>query len=199
MIRAVWLLSLVAVLSLGCAGTGGGTNNGATPKGGACKPRGETQAYTALAISAPMAKITRATVSSYRWTADSVQLTPCSLLGIKKELTLQREAKPQGVLKEVREFYAQDGTLIVRNSEDVTKQLTRSGQYAGRVTLPIPGTAPPGHYRIVSRLMLEHGDKVIPLAQATINFEVVADESAPRSRTVGMNSGRARVLKNGVP
>ncbi len=95
------------------------------------------------------------------------RIEPCTTLSIIKEITLLRGTDNNIVIKETREFYAEDGTLITSLSEDLTSQFGRSGQYTAIVPLPIPRKAPAGHYRIVSRLSLEHkGDKRTQLLSA---------------------------------
>lgn len=194
---APFLRSMFVFILCG-AGCVGPNANVPPAKPGDCNARTEAQPYTALGVRRPMAKLGRTTVQTYRWTANAARIAPCSVLLVKKEIGLQRERGAQGVLKEVREFYAEDGTLIVRNTEDVTKQLARSGQYAGSVSLPIPASAPAGHYRIVSKLILEMGERSKLLARAIVNFQVAAREDvAPRPMTT--RSPPPRVLKNGVP
>lgn len=175
-----------------------------------CNARPEGTPYSAVETEAPLPKTARTAVQSYRWIAQSQKLGPCGVLAIKKELIVTREANARSVIKEIREFYADDGTLIVRHVEDVSKQVTRSGEYRGSLALPIPQAAPPGRYRIVSRLMLEPPSDKPPttLAQTTTLFQVVAadngrSERASSPRTNASSGAQAasspRVLKNAVP
>lgn len=192
-LRSMFVFALCGV-GAGCVGPNA---NLQPAKPSDCNARTEVQPYTALGVRGPMARLGRTTVQSYRWTPQVTRIAPCSVLNIKKEIGLQRERGAQGLLTEVREFYAEDGTLIVRNSEDVTAQLARSGRYAGSVSLPIPASAPTGHYRIVSKLILERGKKPQLLARAIVNFQVATREDAaprPPART-----RRPQVLKNGIP
>ena len=176
-----------------------------------CNARPEGTPYSAVETETPPPKGARTAVQSYRWTAQSQKLGPCGVLAIKKELTVTREANARSAIKEIREFYADDGTLIVKHVEDVSKQVTRSGEYRGSLALPIPQTAPPGRYRIVSRLMLEPaGDKpATTLAQTSTLFQVVAADTGRSERAASpranaspkaqTESSRPRFLKNAVP
>ena len=103
------------------------------------------------------------------------RVSACSHLHIHKELFLERNPKRGMVLEQVREFYTSAGQLIATKREDVTAQLTRSGHYFSTVPLPIPAGAPPGEYRIVSKLVLQpkRGGRKATLASATTTFEVV--------------------------
>jgi hypothetical protein len=78
-------------------------------------------------------------------------------------------------LKEVREFYTADGALIAAKTESITDQLRTSGFYSGNALLPIPEKAPPGKYRLVSKLMLKkkNSSRATLLAKTSVNFQVV--------------------------
>ncbi len=80
---------------------------------------------------------------------------PCTTLTLHKDVTIQRSADQDVVLSEIREFYAEDGTLITSATQDVSSQIRQSGTYVATTPLPIPKSAPPGKYRIVSRLLYE--------------------------------------------
>ncbi len=106
-------------------------------------------------------------VTRYSVTFNVERIEPCTTLSIIKEITLLRGSDNNIVIKETREFYAEDGTLIATLSEDLTSQFGRSGPYTAVVPLPIPRKAPAGRYRILSRLTLEHrGDKHTQLLSA---------------------------------
>lgn len=120
----------------------------------------------------------RIVVRDYRLRLDRETVGPCEQLNLRKEIALVRAAKGKLVLKEVREFYAEDGTLIVRASEDVSGQLNATGAYGGSLTLPIPARAPAGNYRIVNKLLWEGGKgKPVLLSEAVAEFRVVRERS----------------------
>ncbi len=110
----------------------------------------------------------------YKLSAASDETRPCTNLPIVKRLFLQRKDDPAFVFTEVNEFYASDGTLITTNTQDLTAQLTRSGYYIASNPLPIPQGAPPGRYKMVSKLLLtKKGRKrVFLLASSTIEYEI---------------------------
>jgi len=131
----------------------------------------------------PLPKGVVAQVTVYKMAFDGDKIKPCSDLSIRKEIVLQRTAQPDLVLREIREFYARDGTLIATNAEDISEQLAASGVYQAVTPLPIPRSAPPGKYRIVSRLMVETKTmkKPIQLAKVEGVFHVVpSPPSAPQ-------------------
>jgi hypothetical protein len=103
------------------------------------------------------------------------QIQPCTTLSIIKEVVLQRNADTDILLKETREFYAEDGTLITSLTEDLTSQLARSGEYAAVTPLPIPRSAPAGKYRIVSKLTQERKSdkKSLLLSAAEAVFSII--------------------------
>ena len=111
---------------------------------------------------------------TYRLALEPAFIRPCTNLSVQKELWLTRAAQVDGTLRETREFYAEDGTLIAAVNEDLTAQLRNSGVYRATVPLPIPRAAPPGRYRIVSRLNLERrGGGSVALGRAEARFCIV--------------------------
>ncbi len=116
-----------------------------------------------------------AQVALYRIGVNRNQIHPCEYLKIRKELYLRRDAHTDLTFTETREFYAQDGTLIASHTEDLSGQLRRSGSYEATTILPIPRSAPPGNYLIVSKLAfhLRGERRRIPLARAEASFEIV--------------------------
>ena len=114
-------------------------------------------------------------------TPAATRLAPCSVLRVKKKIVLQRDPRTALVLKEVQEFYAEDGTLIARHVKDVSRELTRSGTYAGELILPIPERAPVGRYRIVLRLVSQAARRMVPLSQASLGFRVAGAPPAART------------------
>lgn len=128
----------------------------------------------------PLPKGVWAQVPVYKMSFDGDKIQPCSDLSIRKEILVQRGDQPDLIIKEIREFYAQNGTLITTNAEDISAQLASSGSYQTVTPLPIPRTAPPGKYRIVSRLTIETkaGKKVQQLAKVEGVFYVVSPSPA---------------------
>ncbi|MFQ5935873.1 MAG: hypothetical protein ACE5LB_05665 [Acidiferrobacterales bacterium] len=100
---------------------------------------------------------------------------PCRNLAVKKRLYLQRRDNPEFVLREINEFYAEDGTLITTNTQLLTEQLQRSGYYVASDPLPIPEDAPPGRYLLVSKLVLTKKGRsaAFLLAEAKTEYEIL--------------------------
>ena len=94
---------------------------------------------------------------------------PCTTLTMHKDVVIQRGAADDTVLNEIREFYAEDGSLIASSTQDVTAQIRNSGHYNATTPLPIPKAAPPGKYKIVSRLMYERRANSRPAVQIARN------------------------------
>lgn len=101
-----------------------------------------------------------AQVSTYKLTFQPGFTKPCSSITLRKDVVIQRSEDAQVVLNEIREFYAEDGTLIATATQDVSAQVKKSGAYIALTPLPIPKSAPPGKYKIVNKLMFERrGDR----------------------------------------
>jgi len=109
----------------------------------------------------------------YRVWVDQSKITPCQLLAIKSSVYLQRTDR-QLWFEEVREFYTKDGYKITENKSELSRSLGRTGYYLGQAPLPIPQAAPPGTYRIVSKLYFRTSPKrrAILLAEASTEFKV---------------------------
>jgi hypothetical protein len=116
-----------------------------------------------------------AVVRLYKIEPEAAETRPCRNLLINKRLFLQRKDDPEFVLRERSEFYAQDGTLIVSNTQDLTQQLLRSGYYVASDALPIPEDAPPGSYRLVTKLLLSKKGRhaVFLLGSAEIRYQIL--------------------------
>ena len=115
-------------------------------------------------------------VTTYKLSFKPRFTKPCTSLDLLKDVVVQRSADNAVVLNEIREFYAEDGTLIASNSQDISSQVSRSGNYLATTPLPIPKAAPPGKYRIVSKLMYERRGSnrpAIQLAQAEGYFYII--------------------------
>jgi len=101
---------------------------------------------------------------------------PCTTLTLHKDVVIQRSDEATLTLNEIREFYAEDGTLIATSTQDVSEQIKKSGVYIATTPLPIPKSAPPGKYRIVSKLLFEkRGDRraPVPIARAEGFFYII--------------------------
>ena len=91
----------------------------------------------------------------YRVTAEPALGRPCGSLTLNKKLILRRGKGPLRIV-EIRDFYAQ-GRLVADHRAFIGHELTDSGVYKARVTLPIPAQAPAGRYEIVSLLYARWG------------------------------------------
>ncbi len=108
----------------------------------------------------PLPRGILAEATLYRLSIGDTKIHPCQIITIHKQLYLRRNRAADLRFKETREFFAEDGTLIATNTEDLTNQLRDSGSYSAAIPLPIPRTAPQGEYLIVSRLWLQRrGDR----------------------------------------
>lgn len=116
-----------------------------------------------------------AIVRLYELAPEAGETRPCRNLSINKRLFLQRKDDPEFVLRERSEFYAEDGTLIASNTQDLTEQLRRSGYYVASDALPIPEDAPPGSYRLVTKLLLSKKGRraVFLLASTEIRYQIL--------------------------
>lgn len=126
-------------------------------------------------VNAQVPKGTSVKATHYTVAFNVERIEPCTTLSIIKEITLLRGADSDILIKETREFYAEDGTLITSLTEDLTSQLGKSGHYTAVTPLPIPRAAPAGRYLISSRLTLERkGDKRTQLLSAAeASFRIV--------------------------
>jgi len=101
---------------------------------------------------------------------------PCTTLTLHKDVIIERSDEAGVILTEIREFYAENGTLITTATQDISNQVKRSGAYVATTQLPIPKSAPPGKYKIVSKLMYErHGNRRAPIliSRAEGNFYII--------------------------
>jgi hypothetical protein len=135
----------------------------------------ETESETAARNFKPLPKSTSAIVRQYKMRVDPPAIKSCHHLTIHKDIYLQRKLDRSLVLEEVREFYTADGALIAAKTESIADQLRTSGFYSGNALLPIPEKAPPGKYRLVSKLMLKkkNSSRATLLAKTSVNFQVV--------------------------
>ncbi len=117
---------------------------------------------------------TIAAVRLYKMRVEPDKTKPCHHLTLHKEIYLQRQSKSKIELEEIREFYTAKGVLIATKTESVSDQLKTTGYYLGDTLLPVPKNAPPGRYRVVSKLVLKNKDKTksILLSKATTSFQV---------------------------
>ena len=101
---------------------------------------------------------------------------PCTTLTLHKDVVIQRSDEANVMLNEIREFYAEDGTLIATSTQDISEQVKKSGAYIATTPLPIPKSAPPGKYKIVNKLLFERrGDRraAVPIARAEGFFYII--------------------------
>jgi len=115
-------------------------------------------------------------VTTYKLSFKPRFTKPCTSLDLLKDVVVQRGADSTVALNEIREFYAEDGTLITSSSQDISAQVSRSGIYMAVTPLPIPKAAPPGKYKIVSKLMYERRGSsrpAIQLARAEGYFYII--------------------------
>lgn len=104
----------------------------------------------------------------------------CTHVHIRKDLYLERSSSKALVFEQIREFYTDSGRLIATKRENVTAEFARSGYFIAAVLLPIPKAAPPGKYRIVSKLVVRAraGAREQLLARATARFTVVPNSQS---------------------
>lgn len=116
-------------------------------------------------------------VRLYKMRLTPPQVNPCSYLAIQKDVYFQRIAKANLALEEIQEFYTANGTLITTKTEPLGNQFHATGYYTGDASLPIPPKAPPGKYRIVSKLVLKTNYKnkhqTTVLARTSASFQIV--------------------------
>ena len=89
------------------------------------------------AKSARLGRRVYARATRYVMTTDRKKTNPCDTLTVNKELALLRKDDPRFLFTEINEYYAADGTLITKNTQEVTGQLSRSGRYIASDHLPI--------------------------------------------------------------
>lgn len=167
------LVALLAAGISGCAhdpGMGYGSATGCEGQTASRSPYAPARAINRVDTNLSPAHSVR--VQVYRVYANRYRIRACGSLALRYEVVLARRGEM--VLREVREYYAEDGTLIANNSEDVSRQLPVSGRYTRSATLPIPAAAPLGRYRVVSKLLVKKpGDaRFAQLGRAAISFYV---------------------------
>ncbi len=111
-------------------------------------------------------------VLRYQVTAEPKSGRPCGSLTLDKRLVLRRGPGPLRMV-EIRDFYAH-GRRVADHRAFIGHELTTSGVYTARVTLPIPAQAPPGRYEIVSLLYARWGQGApLLVARTQTRFTVV--------------------------
>lgn len=130
----------------------------------------------------------------YRVRPDRAAVKPCSEVAIVKEIHLRRATNRPLQLRERREFYAADGTLVAQSEEDLGARLLYSGNYRAVQVLPIPAGAPPGRYRMIADLYLEDGDNP-PILLNSAQTELRVLGTAAKTSTTAAKS-RPRVTKS---
>ncbi len=122
---------------------------------------------------APVRRSETVAVRWYTLRTNRTQIGGCDHLYLTKDLYLLRKPDASARLLEQREFYTADGKLITTKREDVSGQLKVTGFYSASVPLPIPKDAPPGAYRIVTRLIAKVTDTADrTLATTSAEFRV---------------------------
>jgi hypothetical protein len=121
----------------------------------------------------PLSRGAVAAVRVYEMRVEPYTTRSCNHLKLHKEVHIQRRAG-KWRLEEVREFYTFGGTLIASRTESVSNQLSHSGFYVGSTLLPIPEKAPPGRYRVLSKLVLKSGSGTTVLARTSASFQVIS-------------------------
>ena len=138
----------------------------------------DTDSETAAANFKQLPRGRNVMVRLYRMSLAPAKINPCSYLTIRKDIYLQRSARNGLALEEIRQFYTADGALIATKTETIGDQLRTTGYYTGDTLLPIPPNAPPGKYRIASKLVLKtiykHKHRFTVLAATSANFQIVA-------------------------
>jgi hypothetical protein len=124
----------------------------------------------------PLPRASVAAVHLYEIRVEPYTTKSCRHVRLHKEVHFQRRPGGKWQLEETREFYALGGALIATRTESIGNQLTRSGFYAGSTLLPIPEKAPPGRYRVVSKLVLKSSERSrgTVLAQTSASFQVIS-------------------------
>jgi hypothetical protein len=148
------------------------TDNNAGCNGQTATRSPYTPLPTATPVDIKLSAARRVRVDIYRVVANRHRAHACGSVVLRHEVTLARRGAM--VLREVREYYADDGTLIANNSEDVSEQLQASGRYARTTTLPIPAATPVGRYRVVTKLLVKKpGERrFVQLGRAATSFYV---------------------------
>ena len=132
----------------------------------------ETDTRLAQKNFAPLRSGEPITARWYTLRSNRAVIRGCDHLYLTKDLYLLRGTNGAGSLHEVREVFTSDGTSIATKREDVTAQLKASGFYSASVPLPIPKQAPPGAYRIVTKLIAKTNGSERALATASVDFRV---------------------------
>ena len=120
-----------------------------------------------------------AQVPTYKISFKPPYTTTCNTITLHKDVVIQRSNDTDIILTEIREFYAEDGSMITTSSQDITDQVKHSGNYVATTPLPIPKAAPPGKYRIVSKLVFDRrgkGRSPVPIARSEGFFFIVPRE-----------------------
>jgi hypothetical protein len=128
---------------------------------------------TAYAATHPLGALAadQIRVLRYRVTVHPDHGTPCGSLVLAKHLTILRGPGPLRIV-EVRNFYRR-GHLVANHRAFISRQIPSSGTYTAQLTLPIPASAPFGHYHVVSLLYARWGAGSAHLiAKARTRFSV---------------------------
>jgi hypothetical protein len=114
-------------------------------------------------------------VTDFHLSSKESTVRPCQVLVLNKQLVLHAQNPAKLPITEVREFYAENGTLITTRSDSLRGQFPTAGQYKGEAAIPIPPGAPAGKYRVLVRLTSDGagGRKGVNLATAETRFVIL--------------------------
>lgn len=134
-----------------------------------------TYARTDEPVSATRKIGTSVRVTDFHLSSRVNTVRPCQVLVLNKQLVLHARNPAKLPITEVREFYAENGTLITTRSDNLRGQFPTAGQYKGEAAIPIPPGAPAGKYRILVRLTSDGagGRKGVNLATAETSFVIL--------------------------
>jgi hypothetical protein len=175
---------LVAALALAVGAVILGACAATTPKENLCanydaRVRGlrtmATYARTGDAVPDAGSSAAPLRVTGFRLSAKESTVRPCAILVLNKELVMHAKSPAKLPITEVREFYAENGTLITTRSDNLRGQFPAAGQYKGEAAIPIPPGAPAGKYRILVRLTSDGAGarKSMNLATAETSFVIL--------------------------
>ena len=176
--RSLPLLTALALLA-GCAGTSDSACERHEERTRGTKPQTTYKLIAPKSGEAAVRTLPPGNVAlapTYRIQFKPPYSEQCRTITLYKDVVIQRSNDRDVEFSEVREFYAEDGTLITSYTQDITAQVPRSGKYVATTPLPIPKNAPPGRYKIVNKLLYERpttGRSPVQIARAEGTFFIV--------------------------
>ena len=126
-------------------------------------------------LARPLGRRVYARALKYRVRVATPAVPACEDLTVVKEVILQRRDDPKFRFTEINEYYTGAGELIATRTQDLTAHLGASGRYTARDRLPVPAAAPPGRYRMVSKLILtrEGSKRAYLLSRDSARFRIL--------------------------